>query len=265
MDATKLFDDALKYPTKDWNKLLILGVLLLIAGIYSVLRNFGFLKTGDITTGLITLIFSLIAIIFTLFVSGYCLNITRKTINLEEYIPEFELVKNFVDGLKVLVLGIVYMIIPIVVTVIFVIFAGTFAFITQASSYITNYGTSTIPQLPPFYVILSFLILLLIVSIFYIIFILLLNIATAKLAETDSLAEAINMLGIFNKIGEIGWGNYAIWIIVYGFISFVILIIMSIINLIPFIGIIVGLLLISPYMQMFRSRALGLLYNESKQ
>ncbi|MCL2116252.1 MAG: DUF4013 domain-containing protein [Methanobrevibacter sp.] len=267
MEISKLFKDALIYPTKNWNNYLILGVLLAIGGIAEAYQNFqqanayqanfssNFLMNTVLEQqfwqpDLIYLVFVLLAFVVTLISSGYALSIVRTTIGLEENIPDFKWSENIIDGIKVLVLSIAHFIIPFVL-----IFGGVF---TQ---------------------------LYLISFIGFILFIplaLLLNIAIARLAETDNLVEAINFIETFNKIGEIGWSNYILWIIVFicaligifigiFIISFVIGIIVGIITIIlgtiPFITFIIsilGALLFSPYIQIFSSRALGLLYNESK-
>ncbi|MDR2966975.1 MAG: DUF4013 domain-containing protein [Methanobacteriaceae archaeon] len=263
MEVITLFKDALKYPMKGWNKLLILGVLILISRVDKVIISFGIHINSISTLLAVTIIFGLIALIMSFFLSGYSLSIIKKTINLENDMPEFEWVKNLVDGIKRFVLNIVYLIIPFIITFILAYVTGTLGFLIQiVNNYLTSGLTTTLQSIlnsAP-----NFPIVLLVGEILFIIFFLLLYIATARLAETDSLVEAINMINVIKKIGEIGWGNYIIWLIVIVIIGFVIMIIMNIVRIIPFIGIIIGFLLISPYMLMFYSRTLGLLYNESK-
>jgi hypothetical protein len=265
MEVINLFKEALTYPTKDLNKVLLLGVLFVITGLVSILQVFGLSLGNNSTASIITTIFGIISIIVTLFIYGYGLNITRKTIALEAEIPDFNWAKDIVDGIKLLILEIVYYIIPVIVTLIVAYVTGAFNYLIQIMSYSMLYGsTNAIPESVLVGAATSFLIVFFIGAILFIIFTLLVLIAIGKLAETGSLGAAINMKDVFNKIGEIGWGNYIVWIVVYVLILFVIGIILGIIQLIPFIGIIIGLLLISPYIQMFSSRALGLIYNESK-
>jgi len=283
MEVIELFKDSLKYPIKDWNKLLIFGVLFLIAGIYSVLQSISqFISFNTMVLmvlGIITIVFTLLSIIIYLIISGYSLSITRKTIALEEEIPEFEWVKNIIDGLKVFVLDIVYYIIPFIVTFIVAYLTGAFNYLIQIVNYVITHGpTATIPQTLLLDALTSFTIVILIGAILFIIFYLLANIAVARLAENDSLVAAINMKDTIHKIGEIGWGNYIIWLIVFIVIFVVIGIILGIVlGLLSFImGMIAGIviasiiisiiaqLIISPYLTMFSARALGLLYNESK-
>lgn len=265
MEVIKLFKEALTYPTKDLNKILIFGVLFLITGIVSILQAFGVTLGNDSVSSIISIILGIISIIATLIIYGYGLDITRKTIALESEIPDFNWAKDIVDGIKLLIVEIVYYIIPVIITVIVAYVTGAFNYLIQIISYSMLYGSANaIPQSVLSSALTSFLIVFFVGAILFIIFTLLVVIAIGKLAETGSLGAAINMKDIFNKIGEIGWGNYIVWMVVYVVIVFVIAIVLGIIQLIPFIGIIIGLLVISPYIQMFSSRALGLIYNESK-
>ncbi|MDR2966976.1 MAG: DUF4013 domain-containing protein [Methanobacteriaceae archaeon] len=259
MEITKLFEDALKYPTKDWNKLLTLGGLTLIPMIVLSLLivpialngsslNYNYLASLSVTMLLILAVAAILAIILGIIYWGYELSIIRNTIALKEELPEFEWGNLIVDGLKVLVLSIVYSIIPGIVSFIMMLSVG---FLSATAS-----NTSSI--------VFANLFLFLIVFIISIIFQLLLYIAMGKLAETDSLSDAINFIDVFNKIGEIGWANYIIWIIINCIILAIIGFIMGIISIIPIIGALIAFVLFIPYIVIYHSRALGLLYNESK-
>lgn len=262
MEVTKIFEDALKYPTKDFNKLLILGVLAIVALIPMVLVyvtiflsggfNIQSLSVVVIALGILTALF---LILLEIIYGGYGLSITRKTIALEEEIPDFDWIKNIIDGLKVLILGIIYSIIPAIV-------AGITGFFVIGPNIVMG---SFQPSPEMFTsLISSFLVVGIVWIILAIIFQLFYLVSVARLAETDSLVDALNIINIFDKIGEIGWGNYIIWVILAGIILFVISAIMSVISIIPIVGSVIVLLLGTPYILMFSSRALGLIYNESK-
>ena len=279
MEVIELFKDSLKYPTKDWNKVLILGILFLIVGISNILQNNSQFFNDNPVISIIILVFALISMITYFIISGYSLNITRKTIALEEEIPNLEWSKNIIDGLKVFVIEIVYLIIPFIITFITAYFTGALNYLIQIVSYAIIHGTAaTIPQSLLLNALSSFMIVILVGIILFIIFYLLSIIAVARLAENDSLVAALNMKDTFNKIGEIGWGNYIIWFILFIAICIGIAIILIIVFsiLIFIIGMVAGIviasiiismltnLLFSPYITMFSSRAVGLLYNESE-
>jgi len=287
MEVSKLFEDSFKYPARDWNKLLIFGVIILISGFYTILDiilqvseplSYNFVLEG------IILMFSLLSIIFSLITLGYSLSITRKTINLEKEIPDFEWSENLSNGFKVFILEIAYLTIPFIVTLIVAYLTGVLNYLTEIASYLIDYGVYyTISYLPFLDMPSNLSIVIFIGSILFIIFESLAIIASARLAETDNLNEAINIKDTINKIDEIGWTNYIIWTIAVlaifttltitmSIVLIIIdLIIMTIINtaasfiITLIIYSIIGFLIIGPYVQMSLQRALGLLYNESKK
>ena len=276
MEITKLFEDSLAYPTKDWNKLLKFGALIVIMIIVSILGSFGFalshlnvdmLMSGvNITLAILSILSTVIVlVIFGLIISGYNLNIIKNTINNVESVPELNLAKNFVDGFKVVILGIVYSIIPIIMTLIVTYATGLFNYIYQLWALLVTHGSIDLAYYPLVYgVDFSFRAIAFVAVIFFIVFGLLFLIAKAILAETGSIAEAVNIVNVFKKIDEIGWGDYIVWLILYMVILIVIFIVTSFIMIIPLIGIIIAILILIPYMNMFEARTLGLIYNESK-
>lgn len=243
MDITELFKDAFKYPTIELNKVLVLGALLFLllipiflAFIFAAIPNVESLIFGF---GLLYFVYILILFGIYIVYFGYGLSIVRKTIALEEGIPDFDWGNILADGVKVLVLGLLYMLIP-------------FIFIFGSMYLITAFN------MPSMIFVVG-----LIGFILELVFGLLLTIAIAKLAETDNLVDALNFINIFDKIGEIGWANYIVWAIVL-VIIFTVVSVISLILGIFIIGFLIIPLLIVPYMLMFYSRALGLLYNESR-
>lgn len=262
MDVIELFKNALYYPTKDLNKLLILGVFFIIMGIFNILQVFGISAVNYIGADIVLIISSVLTIVIGLIINGYGLSITKETIFNSEELPEFNWGKNIVDGLKIVILYIVYYIIPFLITIILGYATGAFEYIYQIMSYSVMYGSAAIPQSLAYSAFGSIMGAALVGIILFIIFTLLLEIAMAKLAETDNLGAAINMKDVFNEIGNIGWGNYIIWIILLIIISIIIGFVGAFIQFIPFIGFIIVLLVFTPYIRIFSSRALGLIYNE---
>lgn len=272
MEITEIFKDSLTYPTKDWNKLLVLGVLFLIPLIIGLLIAF-VTGTGDYTAiAIMGIIVFVVTFITSLIISGYSLSITNKTILNSDEIPIFDWVKNLVDGIKVAVLSIIYYIIPAIITLIVAYATGLFekyfeilrySMYSSVQSNLTT-AASTMPTTLINELFSSLMITGIIAIILFIIFGLLLTIATAKLAETGSLKAGLMINEVFDDIGKIGWGKYIIWIILLIIISIVISFLAGLISLIPIIGSIIVALVIYPYIAMFSARALGLIFNESK-
>ncbi len=111
MDIGEIISDAVKYPSSEWKKVIILGILFILS-------------------------FVIIGIFFVL---GYFLRILKSTIAGIDELPEFDDWGDmFVDGLKVMVVYIIYLLIPGIVIV-----AGVFS--SLASLSVTNTSLSTAP------------------------------------------------------------------------------------------------------------------------
>ncbi|MDR0912259.1 MAG: DUF4013 domain-containing protein [Methanobrevibacter sp.] len=278
MDITKLFKDALNYPTTNWKRLLILGVFLVLVGLSEIvdslngtINSFGVITIGEF-------IFFIFIIVFGLISMGYLLSIIKETIsNPENPMPNFDLIGNMVSGVSVFIVIIIYLIIPALITFVLALVTNSFSvlsslFNTTTGSYIGDPAISGAS--------LSFAVVLIIGLMLFIISCLLMFIAISILAETGSIAKAINFPLVFKKIGEIGWANYIIFLIIYlilsGVIIFISRLVIGVFMTIGFfmgsfslfvttIGVIISTLLIESFLNIFNSRAAGLIYNESKK
>jgi len=277
MEVIDIFKDSLIYPSKDWIKVLILGILMLVPVLFVVFPVLAVVFNQFIGAVILGMLFVIVFLILYLIVCGYSLSVIKETINDSEECPEFQWVKNLIDGIKYVVVSIAYSIIPILVTLLLAYVTGFFENFVNILNYTIAtqgmYGssmstaTSGTVAIPPELIVNlwgSALIVAIVGIVLFIIFGLLLNIAIARLAKTDNLGDAFSFGEIFEDIANIGWGTYIIWTILLIVISFIFTIITSLVQMIPIIGSIVAVLLISPYILIFGSRALGLIYNESK-
>jgi len=251
MNVTEIFKDSFSYATKDWIKILILGAFVL--GI--IILAFLIATTALFREFLVSIFFIVLTVIYVKFVAliynGYSLSIMKDTISdLDADLPEFDWVTNLVDGLKVLLLNIVYMIVPVIVGVILALIMGVS--FNQVASYNSAALTSAM-----FFVQT-------ITSILAILFTLLAMIAMARLAETGKLSSIIEFEKIFETISNIGWGNYIVWFIIFYILIMLIAFVTSLINFIPFIGTVIFVLIVPGFLNIFKSRAVALIYNESK-
>lgn len=222
MDIGEIVNDAIRYPSSDWKKVIILGVLMIAS----------------------------VVIIPIFLVMGYGFRALKASIAGFDELPEFdEWGEMFVDGLKVFVVQIAYMIVPLII-----IFAGTFgspAMISPDTGMITNPTAFT--GLLGGTVIIG-VILAIILGLIE-------TIAIAHMAYNDSeLGAAFRFGEILDVISQIGWIDYIIWYIVVGLIAAVIAFIAGLLNSIPIIGTLIALLIIYPYIQLFWNRALALRY-----
>lgn len=223
MDIGEIVSDSIKYPTSDWKKVLILGLLFLIS-------------------------FLIIPIFL---VMGYGFRALKASIAGADDLPEFdEWGEMFIDGLKVFVVQFVYFLIPALIIII-----GSWASIFALASAST--GTFTDPT--AFIGIISGTVI--IGGIVAIILGLIATIALANMAYNDSeLGAAFRFSEIMEIISQIGWVDYIIWYVVIIIISMIIGFIAGILSIIPILGFLIAILVVYPYMQLFFYRALALLY-----
>ena len=227
MEIGEIISDAIPYPSSDWKKVIILGVLFILS-------------------------FVIVGIIFVL---GYHIRIIKSTIAGVDELPEFnEWGDMFVDGLKVLLVNIIYLLIPGIV-----ILAGIFASIASLTA--TNASLASAPI--SFFAIIG--VTGIIGVILALIFGLFSYMAIANMAYYDSdLGAAFRFSEILDKIRMIGWGKYIIWYIIMIIFGFVVGLVTGLLNIIPLIGMIISYLIIYPYFEMFISRSLGLIFTSSE-
>jgi hypothetical protein len=202
--------------------------------------------------GILTIISILVIPAFL--VMGYFFRILKSSIAGFDELPDFdEWGEMFIDGLKMFVVQFVYLLIPLIV-----IFIGMLA--SLASISVTDAGTMTNPVL--FVGLMGGTVI--IGMILAILFELVGSIAVANMALNNSeFGAAFRFSEILEKISLIGWGKYLVWYIVMIVISLIGGFIASILNVIPFIGMIIALLVVYPYLTMFSARSLALLFGSS--
>ncbi|MBZ9570283.1 DUF4013 domain-containing protein [Methanobrevibacter sp. TMH8] len=279
MDVTEIFKDAFKYSTGDWGKITILGLLIFGILILAFLTGISAIFGQFIAVAIFGAITAIFSIIIGLVYYGYGLSVIKDTIvnpnvsveGQKRQLPEFEWSENIIDGFKVLILSIVYMIIPIIVAIVLYYLLG----VSNASSLnqtLNLYNQTNGLQIP--YMMstvymgalgFSMFIVHTVTVILSIIFSLFAIIAMGRLAETGKLGSIFEFGEISNTISKIGWGNYIIWFILLYIIVILISLVAALVIFIPIIGIIAYLLIVPAFLLVFRSRAIGLIYNESKK
>jgi hypothetical protein len=222
MDIGEITSDAIKYPTSDWTKIIILAVILLIP-----IVNF---------IGL-----------------GYILRMLKGTLAGLDDLPEFDEVgEMFIDGLKILIVGIVYAIPIWIIALIFGLIASAI-FPASTTTYIGTDSTAMLFGLIGSYAI--FLIVALIVGLVEIM-------AIVNMAYYDGdLGAAFRFSEILDYISRIGWGKYILTYIVIALVSTIIVIAAMFIGIILlFVGIFITLPIAMSYTSMFGTRAIALLF-----
>lgn len=256
MKLSEIFKDSFAYPSTSWDKLLILGVLIIVANFATLLPVVGVSLHNIGITGILLTIFFIISLIINLFILGYSFDIIRETISNINVLPEFSAGENLIDGIKVFIITVIYYLIPLIITIVMAFATGTVEKIMKIvlGTDVTNAMAIEI--------IFSFFAVLLVGLI---LFTLITTIAIARFAEKGNIGSAFEFSEIFNTISKIGWRNYIIWYVILLIILFVIFIVMGLINIIPILGVIITLLFFYPYVIMLFTRATGLIYNEKNK
>lgn len=235
-----IYKDSLEYSAKDWKTLLILGVMCLFSFLF----------------------------IPIFLVAGYYYRVINTAvhgiINGKDPLPEFnDLIGMFIDGIKVVIVQIGYLIIPIIIFLIFTLIASSIN--SVLSAVIMIIGTLT-------------------TLIIGVITCLMTQMGICHMSYNDgSLSKAFAIKEIKEVIDEIGWfqciltylGLIIITIVISSVVTFILGLIFAvfgisgsilganpagILALGVLINIFVTMFLVGPYLSIFNSRSIGLLY-----
>ena len=235
-----IYKDALEYSAKDWKKLVILGVICL----FSFLLVPAFLITG--------------------YNYRVIKNAVHGVINGRDPLPEFDdLIDMFVDGVKFVIVQIAYMLVPFIVFMIFALIAGHVG--SAASSVLMLIGC-------------------LITFVIFVVAEMMVQMGICHMAYNDgAFSKAFAISEIRQVIDEIGWfeciATYIGLIIITAVIAIVVAgIIWAIFAAFGISGAVLGanpsgifvlgalinfavsMFIIGPYLSIFNSRSIGLLY-----
>ena len=224
--------DSLQYSIKDWVKIIILGIILIIP-----IVNF---------IGL-----------------GYYLRIIKSTLAGLDELPDFERVGElFIDGIKLLIVCIIYAIVPLIFYALSFAFAGS-ATVPSSTTTSSVFSFSYLPTLTGIS-----LVFFIIATIFAIIISIFAYMGIANMVYYGSeIGAALRYREILDRIASIGWGNYILWWIVLMLIITVAGFIIGIVGgilLFFVLGFLVFLLGYS-YLVIFQARSVALTFASSRE
>ena len=237
-----------------WIVLIILGLLPVIPIIIGIV--FGIVAASTAPEMFIPIIGIVIifAIILSLPLFGYVVRIYRG----ETPAPE---VNNwgslFADGLKLFVILLIYAI-PVLILAIALLASVILAMIPYLPQLMNSPQPMIIPDTMMGLIeaaIFGVIIIILVALIIWLIE----ATAVVRFARTNSIGEAFNFGAIFARIGKIGVGSYIVALIIQ---AIIVGIIMFILNIIPYIGSIL-VLIVAPIILLFQGRYLCLLYDSA--
>ena len=154
----------------------------------------------------------------------------------------------FFDGIKYIIIILIYMIPAMIVLFVVV---GASALGTMSSN--PSVAMAALGNM--LFGLLLFAVIALITAIFAII-------GAVRFARTGNMGEAFNFSEILGTIGKIGWLPYIIALVVLVVVQIIIGIVVSIIMMIPYLGFIIYICLLSPIM-LFQTRYICQLYDSA--
>lgn len=249
MDIGDIVKNSLGYPLSNTKNFLILGLLILLAELYSISLSLG-------VKNVFLVLLIVLTFIISIFREGYNLRILGSSIGGSDVVPDFGNWKRmFIDGIKLFIVTMIY-IIPLIL-ILFVV--GMFMGIYAASSG-GSYGSFGI----------MFMVILAIVGLYIIIVYPVLLMAFANMAYNDNnMSYALKFGEIQSKISDLGLGSYVGWYIVTGIIYAVLLVIgfglSSVFGLVhvKFIGLIINAIIVTPFATLFLMRSTSLMYRSA--
>ena len=100
MNLREIIMDAIKFPISDTRKFLIFCALIIIMSLSTVLPSYG------VKDNTLSLILTLVTLIVAIIVLGYCVEVIKSGADGDDTLPDFDYVKQFVNGIKALILDI---------------------------------------------------------------------------------------------------------------------------------------------------------------
>ena len=235
MDIGNVISDSLRYPTSNWSKVVILGVLFL----------FSFL-------------------IIPLFLAlGYIFRVVKTSLAGLDELPNFEAWGGMmVEGIKLFLVYLIYTL-PAIIIGIFSFFS--FLSAVKSLTYITRTTGSTLTPDMLFNVLGgSVLVGMIIVGLYILVVYPIMAVAIGNMAYYNGeLGAAFRLNEILYIISQIGWVDLIIWYIVVVMVGIAIWFIGVTLAIIPIFGWIVLIFFIYPFIYLFYTRSIAWLYSSA--
>ena len=275
MNITEIIKDAFLFPSKNTGRFaiyLLLCVLMVgfaLGGVFTY--AFGFINADNyLARGVYLIISMLIGFI----IAGYHIKVIKSGIELDDNVPVFELYETFMTGFDNFIVSIAYFIIPALIVLLVAfdtnLFGNAIEVVKEVVLQIFNVyimdGSIKIALIAISLVLTDFLnslaITVTVALIVFLIFSIIQLMAEARLANTGSLREALNIFEAIKDIFRIGVGKVIILLLAIVVIIAIIEIILLIaLTYYPFLLSVLYIIL-TPYMILVTQRALGLLYSD---
>lgn len=274
MEITEIIKESFIFPA---NNLKALAIYIAITFVMGILVAGGIFSALGIQNsalyGILSFILFIIAVLVGFILSGYEIDIIKTGIDLEDLAPDFDWKADFIRGIKAIIVAIVYFIIPAIITLIVAFitnvpgnFLNVAQYVNQTAvnangTVVANSVLEMVPDSVMSGLVGSISITLLVAAVLFIIFSFIQVMANSRLANTDSLGEALNIPEAVKDISRIGVGKVLATLILVFIVSLVIGAILSAVyQQVPQLSILN--IIVTPYLMFFTNRATGLLYSD---
>ena len=274
MEILDIIKDSFMFPA---NNLTALAIYIAITFVIGILAGIG-AAVGALAVNsgaflIVAVIMFILALLVAFVLAGYEVDIVKTGIDLEDVAPSIDFKNDLVRGIKAIIVAIVYFIIPAIITLIVAFLTNVPGNVVNVMGYVNqtvanSNGTvvaNTVLEMVPKDVmgnlVGSLSITLLIALVLFIIFSFFHYMANARLANTDSLGEALNIPEAFKDLSRIGYGKVIATVILMVIIVSAITGILSFVyGKIPMLSILN--IIVSPFLMFAMNRANGLLYSD---
>lgn len=275
MNIIEIVKDAFIFPSKNIRRFaiyLLLSLLMIgfaLGGIFTY--AFGIFDGENYLMGGIYLIVSML---FGFIICGYHLKIIRSGIEHDDDVPVFEFFNDFMTGFDNFVVLIFYFLIPTLIVALIGLDTNLFSnfidifreFILEAYNVFIM-GTSIISAVNALSLAITNFVTSLAITVtaafvLFAIFSIIYAIAEARLANTGSLSEALNIFESIKDIKRIG--AFKVVLLILLIVVIVAIIEILLLGVLSYLSLLFSILIviITPYLVLFCQRALGLLYSD---
>lgn len=237
MEIMEIISDAIHYPLNHIKELGIYIILCIVLAFILVFTLGGLVigtnADSSAATGIVGIIGFILILIVSCLIEGYGLDIVKLGIERSEAAPGIDITRQVVNGIKYLILGFVYLIIPFIIMLILSMINDTLGAIVGL--------------------------------ILFVIFGVALFMGACRLANTESLGEALNIGESIQDLKRAGIVKVFAVIILVVIIGAILSYIAGLFTNMGDIGAIIsGILsaIVGAYTFFFQNRAIGLLYSD---
>ena len=275
MNITEIIKDAFLFPSKNMERFAVYLVLSVLMTVFilggTLVYPWGFFNVDNYAIGGIYLV---IALVIGFFISGYHLKVIKSGIELDDEVPVFELGENFLGGFEITIISVFYFIIQAFIIAVAVlatnVFGNAIATVQQIRLqifnvfFMVNSADIAVDAISNavFNFIISLAITIAVALIVFLIFSTLQSASQARLANTDSLKDALDIFEALKDIKRIG----IVKVLLLVLLVLVIIAVMGIIFIILFnylpLAVSVIYIILVPYIALAIQRLIGLAYSD---